>query len=50
MATRALAAIRRRPLGTAFDVIVVDANMPGMDGNTFANALRSDPGLAKTHS
>ncbi|MGZ6228273.1 MAG: response regulator [Candidatus Binataceae bacterium] len=44
----ALAAIRRRPLGTAFDVIVVDAKMPGLDGNTFANALRSDPGLAKT--
>ena len=29
-------------------MIVVDAKMPGMDGNTFANALRSDAGLAKT--
>ena len=44
----ALAAIRRRPLSAAFDVIVVDATMPGMDGNTLANAIRSDPSLAKT--
>ena len=44
----ALAAIRRRPMGTAFDAIVVDARIPGVDGNTFANAIRSDPGLAKT--
>ncbi len=45
----ALAAMRRPSAGAhPFDVLVVDAEMPGMDGPALARTIRPDPGLAKT--
>jgi two-component system, sensor histidine kinase and response regulator len=45
----ALAALRQRSAGTQpFDVILVDAQMPSMDGATLARTIGLDPDLAKT--
>jgi PAS domain S-box-containing protein len=45
----ALAALRLRSAGTQpFDVILVDAQMPSMDGATLARTIGLDPDLAKT--
>jgi CheY-like chemotaxis protein/HPt (histidine-containing phosphotransfer) domain-containing protein len=35
--------------GRAFEVVIVDLNMPGMDGLMFARALKADPRIANTH-
>ncbi len=45
----ALTVIRRRsPEKSPFDVIMVDAQMPGMNGLTLARTIRLDLGLTKT--
>ncbi|HVB79598.1 MAG TPA: response regulator [Candidatus Binataceae bacterium] len=45
----ALAAMRRGFAGTQpFEVIMVDTQMPGMDGPTLARTIKSDPSFAKT--
>ena len=45
----ALAAMLQRSTATPpYDVILVDAEMPAMDGPTLAHTIRSDPVLAKT--
>ena len=45
----ALAALRQRSAGTQpFDVILVDAQMPSMDGATLARTIGLDPDLWKT--
>jgi PAS domain S-box-containing protein len=35
--------------GRAFEVVIVDMHMPGMDGLMFARALKADPRIANTH-
>jgi PAS domain S-box-containing protein len=44
----ALEALRSRAADTPFDVIMVDAQMPGMDGLTLARKIGLDSDLAKT--
>ena len=45
----ALAAMRRGSVGAQpFEMIMVDTQMPGMDGLTLARKIRSDSALAKT--
>ena len=44
----ALEALRRRPADMPFDVIMVDAQMPGMDGLALARTIGLDLDLAKT--
>jgi signal transduction histidine kinase/FixJ family two-component response regulator len=45
----ALAEMRRNAAeGQPYEVAIVDAEMPGMDGIALARAIRSDPALAKT--
>ncbi|MEO5616613.1 MAG: response regulator, partial [Candidatus Eisenbacteria bacterium] len=46
-ATAALAALQSaRHVGTAFDVMLLDCNMPEMDGITVAEQIHQDPNLA----
>jgi signal transduction histidine kinase/DNA-binding response OmpR family regulator len=48
-ATEALSVLRAaRARGNPYELVLVDQQMPGMDGEHFATAVRSDPALAPT--